>query len=76
MNASTMGINPREAVKNIDALSAMPVIAQKLLALQINTEEDEQEMLMLIGQDPQISAKLIGLSNPPMYGASQNATTV
>ncbi len=76
MNASTADINLREAVKNLDALPAMPVIAQKLLALQINTDEGEKELLMLIGQDPQISAKLIGLSNSVMYSASQKVVTV
>jgi putative nucleotidyltransferase with HDIG domain len=66
----------RQTVKNIDALPAMPVIAQKLLALQINSDEDEREMLMLIEQDPQISAKIIGLSNSAKLGATRKSTSV
>ena len=50
-------IDLRQAVKNIDALPAMPVIAQKLLALQINSDENEREMLMLIEQDDKFKAQ-------------------
>lgn len=69
-------IDLRAAVKNLDSLPAMPVIAQKLLALEMNTEEGEREMLRLIGQEPQISAKIIGLSNSAMFGSSQKASTI
>lgn len=69
-------IDLKQAVKHIDALPAMPVIAQKLLALQLNTDKDEREMLMLIEQDPQISAKIIGLSNSTIFGASKKTTSV
>ncbi len=69
-------IDLRQAVKNIDALPAMPVIAQKLLALQINADENEREILMLIEQDPQISAKIIGLSNSAMLGSTRKTTSV
>jgi len=41
----------------------MPVIAQKLQALELNTEEGEVTLLTLIGIDPLISAKFIGLAN-------------
>ena len=76
MNVSNTAIDLREAVKNLDALPAMPAIAQRLLSLQANTDEGEKEMLMLIGQDPQISAKIIGLSNSAMYGVTKKATTI
>lgn len=81
MNSSDLytdhtAIDLRKAVKNLDSLPAMPVIAQKLLALEMNTEEGEREMLVLIGQDPQISAKIIGLSNSAMFGSSQKASTI
>lgn len=76
MNSSSTGIDLRRAVKNLDSLPAMPVIAQKLLALEMNTEEGEREMLRLIGQEPQISAKIIGLSNSAMFGSSQKASTI
>ncbi len=73
---SSQRINLRQAVKNIDALPAMPVIAQKLLALSMDNEEDEREILMLIEQDPQISAKIIGLSNSAKLGSAQKSTSV
>lgn len=73
---SIQNIDLRQAVKYIDALPAMPVIAQKLLALQINSDENEREMLMLIEQDPQISAKIIGLSNSAMLGSARKTTSV
>lgn len=69
-------IDLRQAVKYIDALPAMPAIAQKLLALEIDTDEDERKMLLLIEQDPQISAKIIGLSNSAMITSLRKATTV
>ena len=64
------------AINNIDALPAMPVIAQKLLALKLNTEEGKRMLLVLIEQDPQISAKILGLSNSAMVGASRHIKTV
>ena len=66
----------KQALANIDALPAMPVIAQKLLALPLNTDAGEAQMLKLIGQDPQISAKLISLANSPVMGASRQLVKV
>jgi HD-like signal output (HDOD) protein len=66
----------KRAIKNLDVLPAMPVIAQRLLALDLATEEGQQMLLVLIGQDPQISAKILGLANSAMVGASRNITTV
>lgn len=82
MNASSTPVKPtstrvdlRQAIKNLDALPAMPVIAQKLLALQMGTEESERAMLTLIEQDPQISAKIIGLANSAMIAATRKVST-
>ena len=69
-------IDLRQAVKNLDSLPAMPVIAQRLLALKMDTEEGEREMLMLIGQDSQISAKIIGLSNSAIFGSAHKASSI
>lgn len=66
----------RDIVRNINALPAMPVIAQKLLALETNSDEDEREILMLIEQDPQMSAKIIGLSNSAKHGSTRKPTSV
>ena len=58
----------KDALSKLDSLPAMPAIAQKLLLLQLDTDVGEAEFLRLIEQDPQISAKIIGLSNSPVYG--------
>lgn len=69
-------VDLRAAIKKLDSLPAMPIIAQKLLTLKLNTDVGEQQMLLLIAQDAQISAKLIGLANTPMMGTSRKITSV
>ena len=69
-------VNLRQAIKNLDALPAMPVIAQKLLALKLDTDDGERMLLVLIEQDPQISAKILGLANSALVGASRQIRTV
>lgn len=54
----------------------MPVIAQKLLALNLDSEKGEQQMMTFIGQDPMISAKIIGLANSPLLGLTRHITTI
>lgn len=76
ITSSNENIDLRQAVKYIDALPAMPVIAQKLLALKLDTDENERELLMLVEQDPQISAKIIGLSNSATLGTTRKTTSV
>jgi len=66
----------KQAVANLDSLPAMPITAQKLLALPLNTDEGEMQMLKLIGQDPQISAKIISLANSPIMGISRKVGKV
>lgn len=63
-------VSLREAMKNLQALPVMPVIAQKLLALNTDSDAGERQLLKLIEQDPQILAKTIALANSPMLGAS------
>ncbi len=69
-------VDLREGIQHLDSLPAMPEIAQKLMSLNLDSEEGEQQMLMLISQDPLISAKIIGLSNSPLLGASRKANSV
>jgi putative nucleotidyltransferase with HDIG domain len=77
MNTNTHpSIDLKQAVSRLDSLPAMPVIAQKLLALKLDTDQDEQQMLLLIAQDPLISARIIGLANSPLFGASRKISTV
>jgi HD-like signal output (HDOD) protein len=64
------------AIRKLDTLPAMPVIAQRLLALKLDTEEGERMLLVLIEQDPQISAKILGLANSAIVGASRQIKTV
>jgi putative nucleotidyltransferase with HDIG domain len=69
-------VNLRAAVRNLNSLPAMPVIAQKLLALKLDSEEGERQMMLLISQDPMISAKIIGLANSPLLGTTRHITAV
>ena len=70
-------VDLKQAIKNLDALPAMPVIAQKLLTLKLNTEEGERMLLLvLIDEDPQISAKIVGLANSAMIRTSRQITSV
>lgn len=76
MNEPLNSIDLKEAVKHLDSLPSMPLIAQKLLTLDLDSEEGERKLLKLIEQDPQISAKIIGLSNTPLFGASKRVTSI
>jgi HD-like signal output (HDOD) protein len=76
MNTSGTPVNLREAIKNLDSLPALPLIAQKLLTLNIDTEEGQRQMLTLIEQDPQILAKVIGLANSPSLGTSRKVSSI
>lgn len=67
--------NLTRSIANIDSLPAMPAIAMKLLALRLDTEQGETELLTLIEQDPQILAKLISLANSPAMGVSRKVGT-
>lgn len=64
------------ALKQLDTLPAMPLIAKKLLALPLDTADGENEMLKLIEHDPQLSARIIGLANTPLLGSSRKTTSV
>ena len=66
----------RQAVSQLNALPAIPRIAQKILSLKLITDEGERELLKLIEQDPMLSAKVIGLSNSPLFGDAKKIMTV
>jgi putative nucleotidyltransferase with HDIG domain len=76
MNASTSPVNLREAVQHLDTLPAMPAIAQKILALDLESDAGVSAMLRLIEKDPQIAAKIIGLSNTALFGSPKQVTSV
>lgn len=76
MTARATPVNLKEAVRHLDALPAMPLIAQKILALDLQSDAGERALLKLIEQDPQIAAKIIGLANTPLFGASKSITSI
>jgi HD-like signal output (HDOD) protein len=65
-----------QEVRHLNSLPALPIIAQKLMALKLESEEGEKQMLLLISQDPMISAKIIGLANSPLLGATRHISAV
>lgn len=66
----------RDAVSHLNALPAIPKIAQEILSLKLITDAGERALLKLIEQDPLLSAKVIGLSNAPLFGAAKEILTV
>lgn len=76
MTNETLRLKLKQALADLDSLPAMPVIAQKMLALPLDTEAGEAQLLNLIGQDPQIYAKIIGMANSPMMGTSRKVSSV
>ncbi|MDD4911333.1 MAG: HDOD domain-containing protein [Sideroxydans sp.] len=64
------------AVQQFDILPTLPLIAQKLLALDLESDTGEQQLMQLISQDPLISAKIIGLANSPLFGSSRQINSV
>lgn len=64
------------AVKQFDILPTLPLIAQKLLALDLESDAGEQQLMLLIAQDPLISAKIVGLANSPLFGSSRKINSV
>lgn len=76
MNPSSTPVNLRLAVKNLYSLPTLPIIAQKLLALKTDTDEGQRKLLLLIEQDSQIMAKIIGLANAPILGNSRKINSL
>jgi len=69
-------VDLKQAITKLDSLPTMPVIAQKLLALDLNTDEGEATLLTLIGLDGLISAKVIGLANTSQFGSQSKVSSV
>jgi len=76
MNTSSTPVNLRVAIKDLNSLPAIPLIAQKLLTLNVETDEGQRQMLSLIAQDPQILARVIGLANAPVQGSSRKVSSI
>ena len=73
MNTSS---NLKQAITKLDSLPTMPVIAQKLLALPLDTDDGEAQLLKLIEVDPLISAKIVGLANTSLFGSPVKVSSV
>jgi putative nucleotidyltransferase with HDIG domain len=69
-------VDLRAAILDLDNLPAMPLVAQKILRLPLDTLEGEKQLLKLIERDPQISARIIGLANSPLFGTSRKITSI
>jgi len=69
-------VNLKQAISKLDSLPTIPVIAQKLLALPLDTDDGEAKLLKLIGHDPLISAKIIGLANTSLFGSPVKVSSV
>ena len=69
-------VDLKRAIHHLDALPAMPIIAQKLLTLRLDSDKGQRELLVLIEQDPQISAKIIGLANSAIFGVTRQIKVV
>ncbi len=64
-------INLRDALKNLQSLPVMPMIAQKLLVLNTDNDAGERQLLRLVEQEPQILARTIALASALVRGASR-----
>ena len=60
----------------LEQLPPIPKIAQKILRIKMLTERGERELYELIEKDPALMAKLIGLSNSPLYGLGRQIMTL
>lgn len=76
MSKDIKGSKLRLALDNLESLPAMPDIAHKLLALPLDTEAGEAQMLSLVEQDPQIFARLIGMANSPAMGVGRKINSI
>lgn len=68
--------NLHQALDRLHTLPAIPKVAREILALKIITDEGEEALLKLIEKDPPISAKIVGLANSPLFGASKKILSV
>ncbi len=65
----------RQNIDLLQALPAMPKIAQDILSIKLVSDRDDEMLLKLIQKDPAISARIIGLANSPLFGTSRKILT-
>jgi diguanylate cyclase (GGDEF)-like protein len=71
-----MGIGVREKLAKCADLPSIPAVAIQILDLCQRDEPDMGEISKLIGSDPALSAKILRLTNSPMYGLKCQVRTV
>jgi diguanylate cyclase (GGDEF)-like protein len=71
-----MGIGVREKLARCADLPSMPAVALQILDRCQQEDPDITEIAKLIGSDPALSAKILRLTNSPMYGLKCQVRTV
>lgn len=71
-----MSVGIREKLAKCADLPSMPAVAIQILDLCQRDEPDMGEIAKLIGSDPALSAKILRLTNSPMYGLKCQVRTV
>ena len=71
-----MGISVRDKLAKCADLPSMPAVAIQILELCQRDEPDMGAISKLIGSDPALSAKILRLTNSPMYGLKCQVRTV
>jgi diguanylate cyclase (GGDEF)-like protein len=71
-----MSIPVREKLARCADLPSMPAVAIQILDLCQRDEPDIAEVAKLISSDPALSAKILRLTNSPMYGLKCEVRTV
>lgn len=71
-----MSAGIREKLAKCADLPSMPAVAIQILDLCQRDEPDMGEISKLIGSDPALSAKILRLTNSPMYGLKCQVRTV
>ena len=75
-NQKNVPANMHKAIECLLALPAMPKIAQEILAINLATEEGDEQLLKLATKDATILAKIIGLANSPMFYTSKKVLSI
>ncbi len=57
------------AIRDLEALETMPVIAQRLLAVTAQQDCEMHEVQALVSADPALAARMMRLASAPVYGS-------
>lgn len=65
-----------QQLERVEQLPALPGIAAQLISLKNNPYSSGAELVAIVQQDPAITAQLIRYANSPLYGMSDNVTSL